>query len=120
MFTAFKFRIYPDEKQKELFVKTFGCVRSIYNKMLADKIERYKQSKKMPKNTPAQHKKKFPYFKEVDSLALTNAQIHLEGAYTSFFHNPKIGFPNFKSKKNTRRSYTTNLVVTGLNKASFK
>ena len=52
------------------------------------------------------YKKKFPYFKEVDSLALTNAQIHLEGAYTSFFHNPKIGFPNFKSKKNTRRSYS--------------
>ena len=120
MFTAYKFRIYPDKKQKELFVKTFGCVRSIYNKMLADKIEHYKQTKKMLKNTPAQYKKKFPYFKEVDSLALTNAQIHLEGAYTSFFHNPKIGFPNFKSRKNTRRSYTTNLVNNNIELKSGK
>ena len=78
--------------------------------MLADKIEHYKQTKKMLKNTPAQYKKKFPYFKEVDSLALTNAQFHLEDAFSNFFNNQKYGFPNFKSKKNSRRSYTTNNV----------
>ncbi|MBW7571178.1 RNA-guided endonuclease TnpB family protein, partial [Succinivibrio faecicola] len=110
MYTAYYFRIYPTDKQKELFVKTFGCARSIYNKMLADKIEHYKQTGKMLKNTPAQYKKNFPYFKEVDSLALANAQFNLEGAFSNFFNNPKFGFPNFKSKKNSRRSYTTNIV----------
>lgn len=110
MYTAYYFRIYPTDKQKELFVKTFGCARSIYNKMLADKIEHYKQTGKMLKNTPAQYKKNFPYFKEVDSLALANAQFNLEGAFSNFFKNPKFGFPNFKSKKNSRRSYTTNIV----------
>jgi len=108
--TAYCFRIYPTDKQKELFVKTFGCARSIYNKMLADKIEHYKKTQKMLNNTPAQYKKKFPYFKEVDSLALANAQINLQTAYKNFFQNPKTGFPNFKSKKNSRRSYTTNIV----------
>ncbi|WP_051639077.1 RNA-guided endonuclease TnpB family protein [Succinivibrio dextrinosolvens] len=108
--TAYCFRIYPTDKQKELFVKTFGCARSIYNKMLADKIEHYKKTQKMLNNTPAQYKKKFPYFKEVDSLALANAQINLQTAYKNFFQNPKTGFPNFKSKKNSRRAYTTNLV----------
>lgn len=49
MYTAYYFRIYPTDKQKELFVKTFGCARSIYNKMLADKIEHYKQTRKMLK-----------------------------------------------------------------------
>ena len=34
---AYKFRIYPDEEQKILIAKTFGCVRFIYNKMLGDK-----------------------------------------------------------------------------------
>ncbi|SFS32743.1 putative transposase [Succinivibrio dextrinosolvens] len=120
MFTAYKFRIYPDEKQKELFVKTFGCVRSIYNKMLADKIEHYKKTQKMLNNTPAQYKKNFPYFKEVDSLALANAQINLQTAYKNFFNNPKTGFPNFKSKKNTRRSYTTNLVKNNIELKSGK
>ena len=110
MYTAYHFRIYPTDKQKELFVKTFGCVRSIYNKMLADKIEHYRQTRKMLKNTPAQYKKNFPYFKEVDSLALANAQFNLERAFSNFFNNPKYGFPNFKSKKNSRRSYTTNIV----------
>ena len=85
MYTAYYFRIYPTDKQKELFVKTFGCARSIYNKMLADKIEHYKQTGKMLKNTPAQYKKNFPYFKEVDSLALANVQLHLQSAYNSFF-----------------------------------
>ena len=108
--TAYCFRIYPTDKQKELFVKTFGCARSIYNKMLSDKIEHYKKTQKMLNNTPAQYKKKFPYFKEVDSLALANAQINLQTAYKNFFQNPKTGFPNFKSKKNSRRAYTTNLV----------
>ena len=109
-YTAYYFRIYPTDKQKDLIVKTFGCARSIYNKMLEDKIEHYKQTKKMLKNTPAQYKKKFPYFKEVDSLALANAQFNLEDAFSNFFRNPKFGFPNFKSKKNSRSSYTTNLV----------
>ena len=107
---ANKFRIYPDDRQKELFIKTFGCVRSIYNKMLEDKIEHYNLTKKMLSNTPAQYKKKFPYFREVDSLALANAQINLQAAYKNFFQNPKTGFPHFKSKKNSTRSYTTNKV----------
>ncbi|MDY5987197.1 MAG: helix-turn-helix domain-containing protein, partial [Lachnoclostridium sp.] len=41
---AFQFRIYPTEKQKELFAKTFGCCRFIYNQMLSDKVEEYKKT----------------------------------------------------------------------------
>ncbi|MBO6257974.1 MAG: helix-turn-helix domain-containing protein [Succinivibrio sp.] len=37
---AYKFRIYPDERQKVPFIKTFDCVRSVYNKMPEDKTER--------------------------------------------------------------------------------
>jgi len=88
--------------------------------MLADKIEHYKKTQKMLNNTPAQYKKKFPYFKEVDSIALANAQINLQTAYKNFFNNPKTGFPNFKSKKNTRRSYTTNLVNNNIELKSGK
>ena len=52
-----------------------------YNKMLADKIEYYKETGEMLKNTPAQYKKEFEWLKEVDSLALANAQQNLEKAY---------------------------------------
>lgn len=107
---AHKFRIYPNAEQKVLFAKTFGCVRFLYNRMLADKIKYYEETKQKLNNTPAQYKKKFEWLKEVDSLALANAQMNLQTAYNNFFCSPKVGFPKFKSKKFNRRSYTTNCV----------
>ena len=108
MLKAYKYRIYPNSEQKEYFAKTFGCSRFIYNKMLADKIEHYKETGEMLKNTPAQYKKEFEWLKEVDSLALANAQMNLQTAYNNFFRRPEVGFPKFKSKKNHNYSYTTN------------
>ena len=105
---AYKFRIYPNEEQKIIFAKTFGCTRFIYNKMLSDKIDYYQQTKQKLNNTPAQYKSEFEWLKEVDSLALANAQMNLQKAFTNFFTNPKSGFPKFKSKHKNRKSYTTN------------
>src|SRR5690606_6059485 len=107
MLRAYKYRIYPTKEQKEYFTKVFGCVRFVYNKMLADKIEYYKQTGKMLRNTPAQYKKEYPFLKEVDSLALANAQLNLEKAFKNFFKNKDIGFQKFKKKKR-HQSYTTN------------
>jgi putative transposase len=56
----------------------------------------------------AQYKNDYPFLKEVDSLPLANAQIHLEKAYKHFFQDKSLGFPKFKSKKNPVQSYTTN------------
>lgn len=64
--------------------------------MLSDKIEYYKETKKKLNNTPAQYKKEHEWLKEIDSLALANAQINLQTAYNNFFCNPKAGFPKFK------------------------
>ena len=107
---AYKFRIYPDNLQQEMFSKTFGAARFVYNKMLEDKIAYYEETGKMLKNTPAQYKKECEFLKEVDSLALANAQLQLETAYRNFFRDKNIGFPKFKSKKHPKHSYTTNLV----------
>lgn len=108
MLTAYKYRLYPNKRQQEYFAKTFGCVRFIYNQMLADKISHYNETKQKLNNTPAQYKKEFEWLKEVDSLALANAQMNLQTAYNNFFRRPEVGFPKFKSKKNSRLSYTTN------------
>lgn len=107
---AFKFRIYPNAEQQILIAKTFGCVRFVYNKMLDDRIEHYKETGKSLSNTPAQYKNEFEWLKEVDSLALANAQLNLNKAYKNFFRDKSIGFPKFKSKKSNHRSYTTNSV----------
>lgn len=108
MLKAYKYRIYPNTEQKLYFAKTFGSVRFIYNRMLADKIDHYKENETMLKNTPAQYKKEFEWLKEVDSLALANAGLNLDKAYKNFFRNPKVGFPKYKSKKTHHHSFTTN------------
>ncbi len=110
---AYKFRIYPSEEQKIFFSKTFGCVRLVYNLMLNDRIKAYEESKGNPDKklkypTPAKYKKEYEFLKEVDSLALANAQMNLDKAYKNFFRDKSIGFPKFKSKKNPVQSYTTN------------
>ena len=106
MLIGYKYRIYPNSKQKEIFAKTFGCVRFVYNKMLDDKIKHYKNTQQTLNVTPAKYKDEFPWLKEVDSLALCNAQLNLQSAYNNFFRTKK-GFPKFKSKRN-KQSYITN------------
>lgn len=108
MLVAYKYRLYPNKKQQIYFAKCFGCVRFIYNRMLSDKINHYNETKQKLNNTPAQYKKEFPWLKEVDSLALANAQMNLQTAYNNFFKRPEVGFPKFKSKKSHKYSYTTN------------
>lgn len=108
MLKAYKFRLYPNKEQEIYFSKCFGSVRFIYNKMLNDKIEYYKKNNKMLNTTPAQYKKEFSWLKEVDSLALANAQMNLDKAYKNFFRDKSVGFPKFKSKKNNKLSYVTN------------
>lgn len=105
---AYKFRLYPNQEQKVMFAKTFGCVRFIYNQMLGDKIKHYEETKQKLNNTPAQYKTEFEWLREVDSLALTNAQMNLQTAYNNFFRDKSVGFPKFKSKHKSSRSYTTN------------
>lgn len=108
MLKSYKYRLYPNKEQQEYFAKCFGCVRFIYNRMLSDKIDHYKETKQNLNNTPAQYKKEFSWLKEVDSLALANAQMNLRSAYNNFFKRPETGFPKFKSKKYHHYSYTTN------------
>lgn len=112
MLKAYKFRLYPNEEQRIYLAKTFGCTRFVYNRMLAERIKSYEENKDLDNKTmkyptPAQYKNEFEWLKEVDSLALANAQINLDKAYKNFFRDKSIGFPKFKKKTNTN-NYTTN------------
>jgi putative transposase len=102
----YKFRIYPNKEQSSLINKTFGSVRFLYNQMLADKIEYYKETKESFYVNPEYYKAFYPWLNEVDSRALKYAKIHLETAFNNFFKNNK-GFPKFKSKKRSKKAYTT-------------
>ena len=103
---AYKFRIYPTLEQISFFAKSFGCVRKVHNLMLDDRKKAYEEYKstgiKTKYPTPAKYKEEYPYLKEVDSLALANAQLNLNKAYKNFFRDKSVGFPKFKSSN----SYT--------------
>ncbi|MEM5801025.1 MAG: helix-turn-helix domain-containing protein [Candidatus Aenigmatarchaeota archaeon] len=83
MLKAYKHRIYPNKKQKELMEKTFGCVRFYWNKALEIKLSIFKENigkpkeerKSIPQVLPVCLKKDYSFFREVDSLALANAGI---------------------------------------------
>ena len=74
---AYKFRLYPNKQQQELINMTFGCTRFVFNRILGDAIKYYEENKKTKINTPATYKSDYPFLKEVDSLALANAQLQV-------------------------------------------
>lgn len=104
---GYKFRLYPNDKQKEYFAKCFGCARFIYNKMLADKIEYYQKTGENLVVYPSDYKDEFLFLKEVDSNILAQEYLHLQKAYNNFFKHKDFGFPRFKSKKSHHNSFSS-------------
>lgn len=111
---AYKYRIYPNKKQKEIMSKTFGCCRFVYNKYLAKRIKMYEQSQTtfsyvQCANDMKQLKSELEWLKEVDSTALQSSLRDLDTAYQKFFKEHS-GYPKFKSKKTHRFSYKSKCV----------
>jgi len=111
---AYKYRIYPNEKQKEIIAKTFGCCRFVYNKYLAKRIEMYEKNKEtftyvQCANDMKKLKLELEWLKEVDSTALQSSLKDLDSAYQKFFKE-NAGYPKFKSKKTHRFSYKSKCV----------
>ena len=111
---AYKYRIYPNKRQKELLAKTFGCCRFVYNHFLNKRIETYqKEQKTLSYNQCSSEltklKSELEWLKEPDKCSLQNAIKDMDRAYKNFFKN-NAGFPKYKSKKTHRFSYRTNSI----------
>jgi len=61
---AYKFRLLPNEEQKVLINKTFGCVRVVYNNLLADAIKQYEETGKSKIKSYGYLTKEFEWLKE--------------------------------------------------------
>lgn len=106
---AYKYRIYPNKKQIEMFSNTFGSVRFVYNKLLNIQEESNTYMSKVDSNNYCNHvlKIEYPWLKEVDKFSLTNSIFNLNEAYKRYF-NKLSNRPVYKSKRYSRNSYTTN------------
>lgn len=113
MLKAYKYRLYPNKQQEELIQKTFGCVRFVYNHTLAYRKELYEAEKKSLNKIACNSymtnvlKKEYEWLTDVDKFALNNAVFNMDIAYQKFFKE-HAGYPKFKSKRDHRKSYTTN------------
>ena len=107
MLKSFKFRIYPTQEQRGKINKTIDCPRFIYNKMLENKIKYYEQTGKFLKDSFSWYKRKYKWLNEVDSTALNNGREHLNTAYNNFMRVKGKGHPKFKTKRRSKKTYTT-------------
>ena len=111
MIKAYKYRLRPNNEQRIFFEKSFGCARYVYNWALSKRIEAYQQRKerlscvdlcKMLTDIKKEEDK--IWLSEVSNECLQQSIRCMDSAFTRFFREKK-GFPKFKSKKETRKSY---------------
>lgn len=119
---GFRFRMYPTTEQQIQMRQTIGSARKMYNELVADEDVKYHMDKDTPlsngkkrkRMTYTQIKSQFPFMKDVDSLALANAQQNYLAGRKHFFDNlkkpsgRKVSLPKFKSKSKAKWSYQTN------------
>ena len=100
---AYRFRFYPTAEQAVLLSKTFGCVRWVYNKALANREQLYRETGKgstysRDAQLLTEWKRETPWLSEVSAVPLQQALRHLQTAHANFFAT-RGGRPQFKSKK---------------------
>ena len=108
MYKAYKFRLYPNDKQKILIGKTFGCYRFIFNYFLSlcknnGTMKAYDMC-----NMFKELYIEYPWLKEVDSCSLRCAIFNLDDAYKNYY-SKRSNYPKFKSKYK-RQTYRTNCI----------
>ena len=109
MLKAFKYRIYPNQEQAQMFEEHFGATRFVYNWGLEQKTTAYQTESKSLScieltNNMKVLKETEPWLKTVNSQSLQMALRNLDNAYTKFFREKK-GFPRFKSRHNPKQSF---------------
>ena len=111
IFKRYRFRIYPDQEQKDLFERYFGACRFVYNSVLAYKINAYKHGIKysaydaIKDFTKIKKLEGYEWLREIDAQVLQQSIFNLDKAFKKFFKEKNVGFPKFKSKKNPIQSF---------------
>lgn len=106
LYKAYRFRIYPNQEQREYFAKCFGCARYVYNQLLDKSMKHYEETKNHKIDSYKSLFSEAPWLKEVDSNALNYAKRDLKDSFERFFKK-QTQKPRFKSRKDSRQSYTT-------------
>jgi putative transposase len=109
---AYRYRFYPTPFQADLLNRTFGSVRYVWNRALAERSRAWTQEQRRVtfadtcrmltewKSEPGT-----AWLYEVSNVALQQGLQHLQQAYVSFW-GKRARYPRFKSKHKSRASAT--------------
>ena len=109
---AYKYRFYPTPEQAEQLARTFGCVRYVYNRALAERSRAWTQEQR--RVTQAETDRMLTQWKRDEETAwltepskgpLQATLRHLQDAYTRFW-SKQNGYPRFKKKGRSKDSAT--------------
>ncbi|NKY52649.1 RNA-guided endonuclease InsQ/TnpB family protein [Nocardia vermiculata] len=109
---AYKYRFYPTADQVEQFARTFGCVRYVYNRALAERSAAWTLEQRRvtyvdtaKSLTDWKRQTDTEWLSEVSNVPLQQALRHLQGAFDKFWRK-QTAYPKFKKKGKTRDSAT--------------
>lgn len=109
---SYKYRFYPTDEQAQQLAQTFGCVRYVYNRALAERSKAWAIDKKRVTYfdtgkmlTQWRNEEDTAWLSDVSRKPQQFALVHLQAAFDSFWR--KQGkYPKFKSKKRAKDSAT--------------
>jgi len=111
--TAYKCRAYPDEAQRQVLSRTFGCVRLVWNRTLAARHARWCHERTgtsyAQTDRALTEMKKDPdlaFLNEVSSVPLQQALRHQHKAFSAFFAR-RARYPRFKSRCSRQSAHYT-------------
>ncbi|MCO5969541.1 RNA-guided endonuclease InsQ/TnpB family protein [Actinoallomurus soli] len=113
MRTAYRCRAYPDSEQAVVFNRTFGCVRLVWNKTLAERHAAYHQrgEKTSYRQTDAaltawKKTEDLAFLSEVSSVPLQQTLRHQHAAFANFFAG-RAEYPRFKNRNSRQTAHYT-------------
>ena len=112
---AHKIRLNPTAEQTQWLLQASGVARFAFNWGLAEWKRQYEAGKKpsaykLKKQFNAIRREQFPWSYEVSKNAVDTGFLNLDAAFKNFFRrckngDAKKGYPNFKSKRRSRKSF---------------
>ncbi|TDD71098.1 transposase [Actinomadura darangshiensis] len=113
MRTAYKCRAYPDPEQAAIFGRTFGCVRLVWNKTLAERHRAWHASGRRTSYaetdaalTAWKKTQELAFLNEVSSVPLQQVLRHQHAAFAGFFAG-RARYPRFKNRTSRQAAHYT-------------
>jgi putative transposase len=111
--TAYKCRAYPDDAQQQVLARTFGCVRLVWNRTLAERHRLWHAGGKSlsyaASDAALTAMKKNPdlaFLSEVSSVPLQQALRHQYKAFSAFFAK-RARYPRFRPRRGRQSAHYT-------------